>query len=185
MKVSTKLDNFSLNKILLGNWLLKIMIHFLPHILKKVSELLVESFSEQNFYLVKSCPIWLKLLNIFTRHLIQKIPKFEQNWTTFCLIKFSSEFWQFYFVSHLIWNNNTKYWFWFCSNIQMWSQLIWSPSWTWLILPSNASFACLRKSTHLLPCARLIKLHFWKVDALNWWFLDPYLITILIRILGE
>ena len=35
VKVSTKSDNFSLNKILLGKWLLKIMINFLPHIFKK------------------------------------------------------------------------------------------------------------------------------------------------------
>ena len=53
------------------------------------------------FYLIKSWLILLKLFYIFIRYLIQNTLKFEPNWTTFCKIKFSSEFWHIFFESHL------------------------------------------------------------------------------------
>ena len=37
------------------------------------------SIFRTKFYLIKSCPILLKLSHIFTRYLIQKMSKFEPN----------------------------------------------------------------------------------------------------------
>ena len=45
------------------------------------------------FYLIKSCPILLKLSHIFARYLlIQKLSKFEPNWTTFFKYNFRHNF---------------------------------------------------------------------------------------------
>ena len=57
-----------------------------------------QSFFGAKIYFIKCCPNWLNHCHIFTRYLLQKMSKFELNWTTFFKYNFWHKFNRFFCI---------------------------------------------------------------------------------------